>query len=175
MTTTAAPVTERTQWALARGLAVFRIFTGIIFLSNGLAKAFDTSNFDWGFISFNLITRGTAQQIATRAADRTTIAPLGDFYHNVVLANWGVFGTLLMIGELAIGIGLIFGIASRLAALGGLLFLTPTWIMLWPTNGYLWEYPNEIAPLLVFTIVPAGRVFGLDGTLAARLTARWPF
>jgi hypothetical protein len=38
-----------------------------------------------GLLSFNLITRGAAQGIATGAAERTTITPLGAFYRDVVL------------------------------------------------------------------------------------------
>jgi len=30
-------------------------------------------------------------------------------------------------------------------------------------------------PLLVLTVVPAGRTFGLDCTLAARFHGRWPY
>jgi hypothetical protein len=47
--------------------------------------------------------------------------------------------------------------------------------MLLPTNLYLWEYLNELFPLLLLAIVPAGRVFGQDRKLAARFGGRWPF
>ncbi len=68
----------------------------------------------------------------------------------------------------------LFGIATRLAAVGGLL-LTPIWVMLWHTNLYLWEYPLDLFPLLLLAIVPAGRVFGLDHRLATRFRGHWPF
>ncbi len=165
----------RTQRVLLRGLAALRIFTGVVFVSNGLAKVFDAGSADVGVFSFTLITRGVARGIATDASGRTGIAPLGGFYRDVVLPHWGLFGVLLTVGELAIGIGLIFGIASRLAALGGLLFVAPIWIMLWHTNLYLWEYPLDLVPLLVFALVPAGRVAGFDRALAARLRTGWPF
>lgn len=168
-------VDARTYRRLAHGLAALRIFTGLIWLSNGLAKVFDTGTVDGGFFSFTLITRGVARGIATDASGRTAIGPLGGFYRDVVLPHWGVFGILLTVGEVAIGIGLVFGIASRLAALGGLLFVAPIWVMLWHANLYLWEYPLDLVPLLVFAIVPAGRVLGLDRALAARLRNGWPF
>ena len=57
----------------------------------------------------------------------------------------------------------------------GLLLIGPIWIILIHTNLYLWEYPADLFPLLVLAIVPAGRTFGLDRTLAARLHGRWPF
>lgn len=66
-----------------------RIFTGLVWLSNGLAKLIDKGGYDWGFISFNLVTRGSAQSIANDASKKTYIAPLGAFYQNVVLPRTG--------------------------------------------------------------------------------------
>ncbi len=87
-----AATTERTPppispRSLAGGFAVLRIFFGVVWLSNGLAKLTDTGNYDWGFASFNLITREAARSIATDAASKTQIAPLGAFYRDVVLPN----------------------------------------------------------------------------------------
>ncbi len=169
----AAVVSART---LARGFSALRVFTGLVWLSNALAKVFDVGTYDLGFFSFNLITLGSARGIATNASTKTQIAPLGAFYRDVVLPNWGFFGAFLTVAELAIGLGLIFGVATRLAAVGGLLLLTPIWVMLWPTGGYLWEYPAEdLFPLLLLAIVPAGRTAGLDRRLAPRLGHHWPF
>ena len=110
------------------------------------------------------------------ASSKTAIAPLGAFYRDVVLPNWGLFGPFLTIAELAIGLGLLSGVATRLAAVGGLLLLTPIWVMLWDTGDYLWTYPAEdLFPLVLLAIVPAGRVAGLDRILAPRFGNRWPF
>jgi thiosulfate dehydrogenase (quinone) large subunit len=173
---TAASTAAAPYWQLAWGFTALRVFTGLVFLSNGLAKLFDVGTFDWGFFSGNLITRGAARGIATFASGKTQIAPLGAFYRDVVLPNWGSFGAFLTVAELAIGLGLIFGVASRLAALGGLMLIGPIWVMLWHTNLYLWEYPAEdLFPLLLLAIVPAGRTAGLDARLAARFGGHWPF
>lgn len=153
-----------------------RIFTGFVWLSNGTAKLFDVDTFDLGFFSGNLITLGAARGIATDASNKTQIAPLGAFYRDIVLPNWGFFGTFLTVAELAIGLGLIFGMASRLAAVGGLLLIGPIWAMLWHTNLYLWAYPAEdLFPLLLLAIVPAGRAGGIDARLAPRYHHHWPF
>ena len=128
---------------MSKAFAALRIFTGFVWLSNALAKAFEVEVYDWGFFSFSLVTKGSAQSVATDAAMKTQIAPLAAVYHDLVLPHWGFFGTFLTVAELAIGLGLIFGVASRLAALGGLLLLTPIWVMLWHTSLYLWEYPAE--------------------------------
>ena len=53
---------------------------------------------------------------------------------------------------------LIFGIATRLAAVGGLLLIGPIWIMLRHAGGYLREYPAEdLFPLLLLAIDPLSR------------------
>lgn len=168
-----APSTSR---LMAGAFAGLRIFTGLVWLSNALAKVFEVGNYDWGFLSFNLITKGSAQFIATDAASKTYIAPLRLVYQDIVLANWGFFSVFLTVAELAIGLGLLFGVATRLAAVGGLLLLTPIWLMLLDTGGYLWTYPAEdLVPLLLLAIVPAGRVAGFDRALAPRFRYRWPF
>ena len=58
---------------------------------------------------------------------------------NPVRPDWGFFGVFLTVAELAVGQGLSFGVATRLAAVGGLLPPTPIWLMLIHTGGYLWE------------------------------------
>ncbi|MFC4942037.1 hypothetical protein [Pseudonocardia sp. GCM10023141] len=169
----AAPGSYR---VMTRMFTVLRVFTGLVWLTNAIAKIIDVGNYDFGFISFNLVTRGVAQAIATDASSKTYIAPLGWAYQNLVLPNWGFFGVFLTIAELAIGLGLIFGVATRLAAVGGLLLLAPIWLMLLHTGGYLWEYPAEdLFPLVMLAIVPAGRHWGCDATLAPRFGYRWLF
>jgi thiosulfate dehydrogenase (quinone) large subunit len=160
---------------LAGGFAALRIFMGLVWLSNALAKVFEVSNVDWGVFSFNLIDRGVARGIATDAAAKSEIAPLRALYQDVVLAHWGFFGVFLTIAELAVAVGLLLGIATRLAAVGGLLLITPIWLMLFHTGLYLWDYPLDLFPLLLLAIVPAGRVAGLDRTLSGLFHGRWPF
>ncbi|MBA2474160.1 MAG: DoxX family membrane protein [Pseudonocardiales bacterium] len=174
-TTGTAPELLAPARSLGGAFAALRIFIGLVWLSNALAKVVDVAVVDWGFFSFNLITRGVAQGLATDAAAKSQIAPLTSFYRDVVLPNWGFFGIVLTLAELAVGIGLVFGIATRLAAVGGLLLILPIWLMLWHTTAYLWEYPLDLFPLVLLAIVPAGRMFGVDRTLAPRLHGRWPF
>ena len=174
--TESAAGANSTHQLMARAFTALRIFTGLVWMSNALAKVFDIGNYDWGFFSFNLITLGAARGIATDASAKTYVAPLAALYRDVVLPNWGYFGAFLTAAEFAIGLGLLFGVASRLAAVGGLLLLTPIWVMLWDRGQYLWTYPAEdLFPLLLLAIVPAGRVLGVDNHLATRFHGRWPF
>lgn len=175
-------VTERADRGLVStslfggGFAALRIFSGLIWLSNGLAKAFmpQGSNIDLGFISFNLINRPVARDLLDKAS-ADTWQPLRWIYRDFVLANWSFFQWFLTFAEIAAGLALLFGIASRLGALIALLLIAPIWIMVLPDNHYLWEYPNELMPLLLLAIVPAGRVWGQDRKLAPRFNGRWPF
>lgn len=161
---------------MSRAFTALRIFTGLVWLSNGLAKLVGKGGYDLGFFSFNLVTTGAAKGIAADASSKTYLAPLGAFYQDVVLPHWGVFAVFLTLAELAVGIGLLLGLASRLAAVGGLLLIGPIWLMLWHRNLYLWEYPAEdLFPLVLLAIVPTGRLAGLDRRLAPRLRNRWPF
>jgi thiosulfate dehydrogenase (quinone) large subunit len=158
------------------GFAALRIFFGLVWLSNGLAKIFLNQNnsLDWGFISFNLVNQPAARGILD-GASKGTWQPLRWLYQDFVLANWDFFAWFLTVAELATGLSLLLGIAARLGATVGLLLVGPIWIMLWHTNLYLWEYPNELFPVLLLAIVPAGRVFGQDRKLAPRFGGHWPF
>lgn len=175
-----APATQASRAGdvtiFVRLFTALRIFTGLVFLTNALAKVFEAGSFDLGFFSFTLISKGSAKGILTDAAAKTWIRPLGAFYEHLVLPAWGFWGWFLTLAELAVGIGLLLGIASRLAAVGGLLLIGPIWIMLWHTHLYLWEYPAEdLFPLVLLAIAPAGRHFGMDGRLADKYGRRWPF
>jgi thiosulfate dehydrogenase (quinone) large subunit len=162
---------------IAKGLAAFRIFVGLVWLGNGLAKVFNHQNFDLGVVSFSLISRDTARGLleSYTGPKSHAIAPLKSVYRDLVLANWGVFQWLLTMAELVVGVSLVIGIASRLGPLLALALILPLWVMVIDNNRYLFEWPLDIVPLTILAAVPAGRVWGQDGKLAARFGDRWPF
>ena len=162
---------------LGRGFAVLRIFFGLIWLSNGLAKLVDIGAYHRGPVSFGLLWLPQAQVIANDASNTTSLTPAGAFYQHVVLPNFGLFGTFLTPVELAAGLALLFGVLTRAAAAGTLLLIGPIWLMYLASDAtqYLWTDPVDLFPLLLLAIVPSGRVAGLDGRLAARFGDRWPF
>jgi hypothetical protein len=130
---------------IARGLAAFRIFVGLVWLANALAKVINQGSYDLGVVSFSLISRDTARGLleSYTGPESNAVAPLKSLYRDLVLANWGGFQWLLTAAELVIGVALVVGIASRLLA--------------------------------ILAAVPAGRVWGQDAKLAARFGDRWPF
>ena len=171
-----------------RGLAVIRIFFGIILFANGLAKVDpDLGRINIGAYHANLITRDGARSIlnfevnnrqVTKTSPKGTEVPgLRRFVNNVVLKQWDVFQWVVTLTELLVGGLLILGLATRGAALVGLgqqLFLAAVYFS---SNRWLFEQPHEYVPLVVLALVPAGRVWGLDRWIIRTWPTlqRWPF
>ncbi len=140
---------------LQRGMVLLRIYIGLNFLSNGLAKLFDFSSITLGpFFSGGLINSESAQRILRHASQTTFITPLGHLASWIANNAYGVLGPLLTISELALGLGMLAGALVRWAAIGGLILMVPIWVMIWPTNDYLWDYPGDLVPLLIFAVAP---------------------
>ena len=168
---------------LGRGLAAVRIFFGVILLANGIAKVFEFRRVavgDW-WITF-LIDRSFAREILDSLANRdrpgtTQLPGLRWIANEVMLDNWGWFQWVLTATELGVGALLVVGLATRGAALVGFGFQFFLALYYLPTNKWSFEQPHEYVPLLILALVPAGRVWGLDGVLTRRESGlrRWPF
>ena len=167
---------------LGRGLAAFRIFMGLILLTNGLAKLFEFRQISVGPYESFLIDKQEARSIldfeVNRRGGGTEVPGLKALVNDVVLANWGFFQWVVTAVELGVGALLIIGLATRGAALIGLgqqLFLQLVYLS---SNRWAFEQPHEWVPLLILAVVPAGRTWGLDARLAGRGVRRlrdWPF
>jgi len=163
---------------MAKGLAVLRVFFGIILFANGLAKLLSFSSFTIGPYSANLVNLPIARAILAGDGGRRTEVPLiRGLVNDVILPNWGLFQWVITAFELGVGALLILGLATRGAALLGLgqqLFLAAVYFS---SNRWMFEQPHEYVPLFILAVVPAGRSWGLDGfiTRARPRLARWPF
>jgi uncharacterized membrane protein YphA (DoxX/SURF4 family) len=162
---------------LARGLAVLRIFFGVILFANGVAKLFAFTDISVGPYEANLIDRGLARSILENEGARTELPFIETIANDLLLANWGFFQWAITALELGVGALLIVGLATRAAALVGLgqqLFLAGLYFS---SNRWAFEQPHEYIPLIVLAIVPTGRAWGLDGRLvrARPQLRRWPF
>ena len=192
MTTHATTTDTRDQLIdpilFARGMAVIRIFFGIILLANGLAKIEpNLARIDLGPYHANLITRDGARgilnfeinerRIREGAPQGTQVPGLKPFVNDVVLANWGIIQWVVVLVEVGAGLLLVLGLATRGAALvdlGQQLFLALVYVS---SNRWMFEQPHEYVPLIVLAIVPAGRMWGLDALLLRNNPGlrRWPF
>jgi uncharacterized membrane protein YphA (DoxX/SURF4 family) len=174
-----APPPPLDAGALARALAAIRIFFGLVLFSNGLAKLLSFTEVSIGPYKASLIDRPEARSILEfevnrRGGDGTDLPLLQSIVNDLMLENWGLFQWITTALELGAGLALILGIASRaaaLAALGQQLFLQ---LVYFSSGRFMWEQPHEWVPLVILALVPAGRVYGLDGRLVRRYD-RWPF
>jgi len=153
---------------LGKGLAALRIFIGIIFFANGLAKLFAFRNIEIGPYSSFLINRDETRSILEGEAGRNELGFVQTIVNDVLLPNFGWLQWIITFVELGVGALLILGLASRGAALVGLgqqLFLQ----LLYLSSGrWMFEQPHEWVPLVILLLVPSGRVWGLDRRFVQR-------
>lgn len=99
-----------------------RLFLGFSFLAAGWDKLTDPTYLDPASRDY------IGQQISRMAQG----SPIGGFLLNVAAPNAGLFGVMVMGGELCIGIAVLLGVLTRFSAIMGLLlnltfFLSATW------------------------------------------------
>jgi uncharacterized membrane protein YphA (DoxX/SURF4 family) len=94
----------------ARGLTALRVFLGVFFLFEGISKI------GWLMDPSPLTTQLTGYLEAGHAWSRA-------YVQTVCLPGAPVFARLVVLGELATGVGLILGVYARYAALAALLMV----------------------------------------------------
>ena len=141
------------------GLAVLRIFFGVVFLSNGLAKFFPAiAHTPIGF----LIDNAGAKGILVFYAHKNQVGLYRNLVDQVIVPNWALFGVAEAVVEVVIGLLLVLGLLTPLAGLiAALLQLHLQFASLF-SNQWVFEYSVEWIPLLVLAAVRAGRWYGLD-------------
>ena len=165
---------------MARAFGLLRGFMGLVLLLNGLAKVFEVHAVRLGPYVANLIDRADTRFILNVEANRNARHPLPGIrsvVNDVFLAHFGFWQWVFTVAEVGIGLLLVLGLASRLAALLGLLqfgFLAALYLS---NDRWLFEQPLGVLPLLLLVWIPSGRVWGVDGSplVPARFLGRWPF
>lgn len=154
-----------TDWrdnATRYALLPLRIFLGVTFIYAGLDKITDDAFMkDSG--------SGSIGDLMRTVRDSSAIPALVD----QALKNPVGFGYAIAFGELAVGLGTLFGLLTRLAALGGALISLSLWLTVsWSTDPYY--YGNDLAYLMAWIpIVLAGApVLSLDAALRTRRRRR---
>ncbi|MFE9608535.1 DoxX family protein [Streptomyces sp. NPDC006012] len=139
-------------------LLPLRIFLGITFIYAGLDKLTDSAFLKSG-------GSGSVGDTMRAVRDSSAIPALVD----LALKNPVGFGYAISFGELAVGIGVLIGLFSRLAALGGALISLSLWLTVsWASTPYY--YGNDLAYLMAWLpLVLAGAPYlSLDAVLRAR-------
>ncbi len=159
-----------------KATAIMRIALGFGFLYAGLEKALDLSGGGpfsaAGFLKF--ATLGTLPG----SNPKVVVNPTHDLW--VSLASNGalmpVINTLVVLGEIGIGLALVLGLATRFAGVMGALLTGLFFVASWSfANGVINEQFLYAALSLYLAFVGAGAVWGLDGVLArTQLLAKTP-
>lgn len=168
----------RGTW-FGRAMAALRIFFGIVYLHNGLAKILPAVPNLWpdtplGFV-INAEGNRSAQSILKFEVitQNHPIAPYRDLVQNVILPNFQLFGFGIGLLETVVGALLILGLFTPIAALVGAgMALHLQFATLW-NDKWIYEYSVEWVPLLCLAAFRAGRWHGLDARLVAA-RPRWP-
>jgi uncharacterized membrane protein YphA (DoxX/SURF4 family) len=143
---------------------VLRIFFGVVYLTNGLAKFVPgiAHGLPGGYF---LIDSQGAKSIIQHNAAHHPVALYHDLIFNVFVPNWSVIGPMVGLAEIAAGLLLLLGLASALGAL--LAAALSLHIQFSDATGpWLYEYAIEWVPLLCLVFLRAGRTWGLDGAIA---------
>ena len=136
-------------------LALFRMAFGLMYLDMALQKApwvvTDGHPYGWlyGWIQ---------QEIA-----HPTLGWYAAFLRDVLIPNFGFFGMMTFVTEMALGLGLLFGALTRAAGLGGFLWQINIALGAYSVPGeWYWIWPLLTLPQFCFAFCGAGQVWGLD-------------
>jgi thiosulfate dehydrogenase [quinone] large subunit len=160
-----------------RGAALLRVTAGVVMLWAGLEKLIGTpGGFDVaGFFKF-----GTAGSLAWpfvtgEPAKDAVFNPLHGFWVGLAdnAAAVQAIDFLVVFGELAIGICLILGLATRFAAICGALMMGLFFLATWNfAYGVVNQQLTYLVVFLAIAGIGAGKYYGLDGFAAETRFAR---
>jgi thiosulfate dehydrogenase [quinone] large subunit len=97
-----------------------------------------------------------------------------EFLQNYVVPHSQLFGYLVMIGEIAVGVCLLLGLLTRASAFVGLVMLINYYLGPGTARGgaLLAQQQTFIIALAIFVLSGPGRTVGLDGLLFGRTVAK---
>jgi uncharacterized membrane protein YphA (DoxX/SURF4 family) len=146
---------------MVRAVAVLRVFWGLVYFTNGLAKVVPGIGHLPG--GFYLIDSAGARNILASDVRHHPVALYHDLVFNVLLPNWSVVGPMVGVTEMVAGASLILGLAGGLGALLAALLALHLQFATFFTGGWVYEYAVEWVTLLCLAAMRPGRFYGLDG------------
>ncbi len=84
---------------------------------------------------------------------------------NTILQVPGPFAAFQMVAELAMALGLLFGLLTPLAALGAMFFFLNLFLAYFGGNEWIWTYVLLTVSAFTVCFTRAGRAFGVDQAL----------
>jgi uncharacterized membrane protein YphA (DoxX/SURF4 family) len=156
-------------------IAILRVVVGAWFLKAVWTKV--TLGYIAGVVPYPAVSARflafQPKRVAEFAADNP-IAWYKDFLQDTVLHHASLFATLQTYGEVVVGLGLVLGLFTRLAAVIGLLLsLNYGLATQWMSFGQQGFHLLLITSMIIFLVAGAGRVWGLDKLLRGLGRLRW--
>ena len=151
----------------AKGLAALRIVMGIGFLYAGLEKVFDFTASGKAFSAAGFLKFGTAGTLPGSAQD-AVVNPTHDFWIALAgnTAMIDAMNFLVVFGELAIGVALILGFATRFAGVMGALLMGLITVAAWDFGfGPINETVLYAVVALYLAYAEAGLAYGIDAVI----------
>jgi thiosulfate dehydrogenase [quinone] large subunit len=148
--------------AVRYALLPLRVFLGVTFIYAGLDKLTDSA-----FMKAS--GSGSVGDLMRTVRDSSAIPALVD----LALKNPSGFGYAIAFGELAVGIGTLIGLLTRLAALGGALISLSLWLTVsWASDPYY--YGNDLPYMFCWVpLVLAGAPYwSVDAVIRRRRRGR---
>jgi thiosulfate dehydrogenase (quinone) large subunit len=141
---------------VGRVLLPLRAFLAVVFLDGGISKVVDRR-----FLDSSSPLSMHSSVLAARSQ-----SPIGSWLGPVADHSTG-FGIVMAVGELAVGLGVLLGVLTRVAAAGGMLLALSLWLTVsW--NASPWFTSADLVYVFAFTpllIVGAGGVLSVDAWL----------
>ncbi len=151
----------------AKGLAALRILLGAGFLYAGLEKVLDFAGSGKPFTSTGFLQFGTGGALPG-SDPKAIVNPTHDLWVSLA-GNPGlvsVVNFLVVAGELAIGVALIIGLATRFAGVMGAILMGLITVAAWSfAFGPLNETMLYAAVALYLAYAQAGLAYGVDAVL----------
>jgi uncharacterized membrane protein YphA (DoxX/SURF4 family) len=151
-------------------IALLRVVVGAWFIKAVWTKL--TVEFLWGVVPYPAVVPRFVAFHPKRVAEFAAGNPVGwykDFLEHSVLPHSATYAALQAYGEAAVGVGLVLGLFTGLAALVGL-FLSLNYGLAsqWMSFGQQGFHLLLITSMIIFLGARAGRAWGLDARLFGR-------
>jgi len=153
----------------AYGILALRLITGWYFLYAGLDKVFSLVGGSEPFTAAGFLTFGTAGTTAASVAEGTVVNPSAAFWADLAAnpAILGVIDFIIPFGQVAIGLALILGFATRLAGFMGFLMMAFITVAAWDfAHGIINATSFLGLAALLVGVIRAGEVYGIDGIVS---------
>jgi len=158
-----------------RAVALLRVVVGAWFIKAVWTKL--SIGMAGGVVPYPTVSPRFLAFQPKRVAEFAAGNPIGwykDFLESTVLPHAALFATLQTFGEVAVGLGLLFGVMTRLAALVGL-FLAINFGLAtqWMSFGQQGFHVLLTTSMVIFLLTGAGRVWGVDRWLRRSRAVGW--